>query len=268
MKKNIIASALAALVAMGMSSCNTNAINQAMGIDHNYKDSKTYGAVVTKNIDAEVFDKIETAGGVKLIYRQGDMPKVSVTGNEKCLEQYDITISDGRLYARLKEGWRKGIFEKKTPVITINVSIPSVCSLISSGGADVEMQGTIRQDVPLEVEMSGAADLNIDSLYLPGLRINISGAGDCDLNYIKSDGDISADISGAGDLNGEISCRNLDLSVSGAGDMDVRVDCSGQLNADASGAADITVSGTCRTLVRHSSGASDLNLRKLKVLEE
>ena len=268
MKQSIIVFIALSVCAIGASSCKSM-VKQMAEHSFEYKDSQEYGAVQTRDVDVEPFSKINARGNVKVVYRQGNAQQVCVTGNEKCIDMYDITVKNNRLDIHFKEEEKDAhIRTNNIHPITLDITLPELTAMNAYGAASLNMTGTIRQSQPLVIEASGAADFDADSLYLPGLTIKVSGAGDVDMDYVHCSEDVAITVSGAGDVDGYVRCRNLGLDVSGAGDVDVRTDCREQLSVSGSGAGNIKVSGTCRTLSKQSGGVTELNLRHLKVTEK
>ena len=69
---------------------------------YDYKDSKEQGAVVERNVQVAPFTELTIDGRVRVVYTQGAETKVTIRGNEKDLEQYEVRSRDGELYIHTK----------------------------------------------------------------------------------------------------------------------------------------------------------------------
>ena len=113
------------------------------------------------------------------------------------------------------------------------------------------------QDID-ELEVSGAANINIKDLKNAGMKVDSSGA-----SKIKVSGESSkfiADLSGATSIDAEaLTVENADVDASGASNVSVNV--TGTLRAEATGASRVRYAGTPKEVIKKSSGAGSVSER-------
>ena len=224
-----------------------------------FRDSEKWGKVVTKELDLADFTHINVSGKADVKVVQGDTVSVEVQGNEYAIENNVISVEDGILFVA-----RKKKAPHDTPIIKVTVTVPTLESVNVSGASDIDFKKAMVFDNDLRINLSGAGDLNIDkSIFCHDLTIAISGAGDITAKKLQCR---KADIliSGAGDLEADIDADDISLSISGAGDADLKVLCK-NLDVSASGTGDVELEGECTSLTKHSSGAASIDSRNLTV---
>ena len=233
-------------------------------LDHDYKDSEELGPVVTRDIESGDFTKIITHGAVKVEVAQDSVCRLQVFGNEKSIENYDIVVEDGVLRADKKGDSDK--VDRNTPRITLRLSLPVLNNIQANGAGDIDLNGRICQAEPLEIEINGAGDIDIENLEATELKVEISGAGDMDIERVKCSGDTRFNVKGAGDVEANVECRELEAEVSGAGDMDLTVQCD-ILRASVNGAGEMTLKGRTRKLYKSANRAVNVDTEALEVQE-
>ena len=236
------------------------ALKQVM--NYEYEDSEEWGKVVTQEIETGDFKAIKTTGSVQVIYTQDSTCHVKVHGNEKAIERYAITVEDSVLLVKWKDNTSK--INGNSPLMTLYVSARCLEELKVNGASDVKLQGFIAQDADMELDANGAVEVYVDSMQVKNFDVQVSGAGNIDIRWMKAAGDVDIEVNGAGDLKGKIMARDIAAEVNGAGDIDLDVDCQ-KIEAECHGAGDVTLSGKCAVLKKFHSRASSLNIEDLKV---
>ena len=239
--------------------------------DHNYVDSKELGKVVEKTIETGEFTGINVSGAVQVILLQSEdslFYSVTARGNEKCLEAYNIYVQDGKLIAQQKHDTSKitSVFNGDAPRITLTVSVPRLDDVELSGACILRQNSTFHQRQCFFVHASGASEVRFADFETDMLILNLSGAGDVDLEKVNCIGGLEIDASGAADINGNITSQTLVANVSGAGDVDLCINCSSDVSIHASGAADIELRGQCKNLhVDANKYSCDVDIDQLEV---
>ena len=241
---------LAATAMLSLVSCDRAAIKLAKAaleevMDYDYEDSKEWGPVVTCDLNLGDFTKLNSHGSVKFEVTQDTVCRLQVYGNEKRIEAYDIKVEDGVLSAEHRGGNDK--ITKDTPRITLLVSVPMLEYIRVHGAGEIDLNGQIRQTKPLEIQVNGAGDIEINDLEAPELKVTVSGAGDVDVNKAKCTDNVLFTVNGAGDVDLTVQCDVLRVTVSGAGDIDLK--------------------GQTRKLYKSAGRASTVDTDELKVLE-
>lgn len=235
--------------------------------DHNYVDSKELGKVVEKTIETGEFTGINVSGAVQVILLQSEdslFYSVTARGNEKCLEAYNIYVQDGKLIAQQKHNLGK--IGGDAPRITLTVSVPRLDDVELSGACILRQNSTFHQRQCFFVHASGASEVRFADFETDMLILNLSGAGDVDMEKVNCIGGLEIDASGAADINGNITSQTFVANVSGAADVDLCINCSSDVSIHASGAADIELRGQCQNLhVDANKYSCDVDIDQLEV---
>lgn len=228
-----------------------------------FRDSRTWGKVVTKNLDLSTFTKINLLGNADIKFIQGDELKVEAYGNEKAIEENDITVKDGVLTINSKKN-ATGI--GIVPSIQLIIEAPILECVNVSGSGDIDIEKTSEFESDLSISVSGIGDIELDHITCHELNINITGAGDIDAKKIKC---ATADIqvSGIGDVKSDIKAENINVQISSAGDVELDVKCQ-TLNVQANGTGEVELKGKCTTLTKQSGGMARIDTRNLAIEEE
>ena len=104
---------------------------------YDYKDSQESGAVVERDVPVAPFTELTIDGRVRVVYTQGEEAKVTIKGNEKDLDQYEVRSRDGELYIHTKSKLAK--INRSTPRLTAYVTAPQVNEIDVSGACLLEM---------------------------------------------------------------------------------------------------------------------------------
>jgi len=121
----------------------------------------------------------------------------------------------------------------------------------ASGAATLKLSANVDT---FRLEASGAAKTNIDNLGAKTLRIQASGAAICKINGSASDSSIG--VSGAAQVDGQLTSNSANIQTSGAAHAALRV--VNSLTAEASGASNVSYSGNPGKVVQHTSGVANI----------
>lgn len=159
------------------------------------------------------FDSIELRGYGELVVVQSDSCRVSVKANNDAFPHLDCKVEDGLLTIGIKDNVRL-----KTEDFEVTVSLPLLRSLLVKGAGDLEMDG-YTSSTPLDLEINGAGDMEVERISVPELSVTIKGAGDLDLKDIDVNS-LKVEIKGAGDASLSGRAGSAEVSIAGAGDVD------------------------------------------------
>lgn len=152
---------------------------------------------------------VDGAGQVRLV--QGDRDEVFVPGDARAQEQVDVRLNGRRLNIDLPGGWK--FWKNGGDGAQVEVRLRRLVRLTIAGSNDVVAPGPLVGD-QLSVSMAGMGVVRLDQLKVGQLSFEVSGAGE-------------------GQLGGQVD--HLRLSVSGKGKIVAE-----QLRA---GTADVSISG-------------------------
>lgn len=208
------------------------------------------GVIVTEEREVESFDRLKVENGMDVFITQGDSEHVRLEVDENLLEHILTEVLDGelRIYsdANIRVARSKKIF----------VSYRSLNSLKISSAGDVKGTNTLRTD-NLDIDLSSAGNLELDVISRE-IKVGISSSGNVTLTgeteYLE------ADLSSAGDLNAfDLVANKGNIDVSSAGDAKVNITEEADFNASSAG--DIVYTGNPRIVNINESSAGDVRRR-------
>ncbi len=210
---------------------------------NNFNVIQGNGNITEESYDVDGFDKIEVRGFYKVVMEEGDKENLVIECDDNLLDYITVEVRGSTLIIDNIEQL------KSDDGINVYLTYNSLESISCSGASQLKNKGVI----------------NAKQLY-----VNLSGAGQLDLNVASKLLDV--DISGAGHLMLSGNTNNLDLQLSGAGKMDAYdlkseicdINISGvgaaevyateELNATLSGVGGIKYRGNPKRINRNVSG--------------
>lgn len=288
MKRRIYKQAVLAIAVMGMLlSCNNE---NTVSTDKDslvtpLQDSEKWGEVVSDVIENPApFESIDLSGIADVVFQQSDTARVEIEVNEKILEKYTYEITNNTLVVKPKDAYRKLKFVKNQPSILLYVAAPTLKNITIKGASNIKMLDDVKLNNDLNIRVSGASKLSASDLRCHNLRLDVSGAGKfyftqvgctqanldisgackMDIDRLKSSGNVEMQVSGAGNIDMGVACRDLTLSMSGASSTKVEADCD-YINASVSGTGSIKLSGRTKRLNKHVSGIGSVRTKELQV---
>jgi hypothetical protein len=202
------------------------------------------------------FDKIDVSGAIELYISQGPETKVVISAkNAEDVEEIETEVRNGTLYIHYKhdKSWWSNQWNTMGRSLRAYVSAPEIRALTSSGSGSMYIEGLLKAEKldleisgsgningkvdvdELEVDQSGSSNIrlsgtarrasfdcsgsgNIDSpeLVTDQCEIEISGSGNA---YITANKEISASISGSGNVRYRGDATIGNLSVAGSGKL-------------------------------------------------
>ena len=214
------------------------------------KRAKGNGNIVKQEREVDAFDEVEVSGALDVYVRQGDQRSVSIEGDENLLK-YIVTKNEGdRLEVRTKSGYNL----RPTKKMKIFVTSPEFTKLDVSGACNIIGENKISARESLEMEVSGAGDINMEA-DAPDLKASISGSGKIDLKGRTQDFDLN--LSGAAKARCfDLMSENTRVDISGAGSAEVYA--SVKLDAEVSGAGNVRYKGNAANVQQKISGAGSV----------
>jgi hypothetical protein len=156
----------------------------------------------------------------------------------------------------LEVGWdHKGKWNRGNKKLKAYISFKKIDDLSVRGACDVDMAGIVKAD-DLTIDLSGASDLSGKIEVTKKLSIELSGASDAKLSGTATE--LKIDASGASSFKGfDFSADYCNAKASGASDIKITV--NKELSADVSGASDVDYKGAGVTRDIKTSGASSVS---------
>lgn len=228
----------------------------------------------------EAADKVELSTKLDCYLYQSSEPRLEVIApSSERLADLHYEVRERKLVIYDKRMREYGDIEdqSQTHHLAINLYLPGVSELDLSGACTLESK-TPWNAYSLEIESSGAASIQADSLNCDHLKLDFSGAAACnlkDVNVNRLDTDLSGAVaitlSGVagqltGDFSGAVSAdleqlKSQRASIEASGACSVSVYASESLKGDISGMVSFTYSGNPREVQVEKSGMSSVNKR-------
>lgn len=219
--KNIIrAISLSVLVAglLCFASCKENVVHGKGNITSQQRQTAVFDKIVIDMaVDATIIVGDAHAVQVKAHDNLQEHIKVDVTGNTLRIHKSGIMFSDDDIH--------------------VTIHLPVFAKLEINGAADADIQGDVKgesfelhvrgaSDVDMQqvhvdklnVKLSGASELRIDSGVVSSATYNVTGAGEIDASKLQTKKAI-AKVSGAGEMSLNVT-EKLDAKITGAGEID------------------------------------------------
>ena len=226
------------------------------------------GEVIMREFDYGDFTRIEVGYAFNAEITQADSYLIKISLDDNLFEYLDIKKSGDTLRITMEPG---NIYSKTQQRAVI--TLPDLDRLELSGASKAYVEGfTSSHD--LEIEISGASQVDISDVVSGNAFLEISGASKIEGTFTMKDAVF--DVSGASSVTLEGSAEDMSLDASGASTVDLSdltlnnawvnlsgasqatVNASGQLNGDISGASLLEYLGNPTIGNFTSSGASTL----------
>lgn len=204
----------------------------------------------TVQLSSTDFDKIKISAPVDAHITVGGQPSLSFEGYANLLPYLHTEVRNGVLRIFVDDVTELHAGKN----IVANISLPSLTALDLSGSSDAVVSGAINaQD--FELDVSGAASVDINEVHVQRFSADMSGSADLTLQH----GDIntgSFEVSGNGAIKAfGVSQQRTTLELTGSADAEVNV--TSDLEVDISGAGSVVYKGHPR-IAQEISGAGSI----------
>ena len=179
------------------------------------------------------FNRIRISGSPAVTLVQGDVERISATGDDDAVARLEVLVSGDELIVRNKRrawigDWLGGWNDERVDLVIEFVDLERL-QLHGSG----RVRAAALRSQEFDLEVSGSGSTNIDQLLGESLKIQISGSGDIDVAGVV--GRQVVGISGSADYE----ARDLVTEATR-----IRISGSGAANVAASAVLDARVSGS------------------------
>jgi len=215
------------------------------------------GRMETESRDVSGFDAIVIEGFGNVIITQGESEYLEIEAEDNILPHITTRVSGDTLHISYDDNnWRRSIVPTRT--ITFDIGVIDLESIELSGAADIQIDSL--ETTALNLEVSGAGNAEIDNLQAKDLNVEYSGAGRCELGGEVQDQEVR--VSGLGDYNaGNLKSQSASISLSGAGNVEVWAEDT--LHIEVSGAGNVEYWGDPR-VTQDISGVGNIHSRGSK----
>lgn len=175
-----------ALLALLLSACKIN-------LNIPVETLQGSGEIVTREYEVAGVDRLSLEGFGQLVVRQGDEESLTVTTDDNIMEHVDVEVRGSTLVLDLSEGGRNYNFRP-----TNGIKFELVITDLS------------------RVDLTGAWNVEADSLDVDSLRFDLTGAGQVELDDLVAD-ELEINQTGAGSVIVSGKVKGQDVTMSGAG---------------------------------------------------
>ncbi len=206
------------------------------------------GNIVTEVYDITPYTKISLQGAYDVMLRKSTRPGISITTDANLMELIEVDVSRNTLEISSRQRLRP------SDGVVLTIDYQTLEELDVSGAAEVRSEEIIRGE-SLQIDMSGAGDIELE-LEQEEIEINVSGAGSVNLEGKVITQQI--DMSGAGSYEArDLISQDCIISISGVGGATVYV--QRILNAQVSGVGGITYYGNPTEVKSNVSGLGSIS---------
>ncbi len=210
---------------------------------NNFNVIRGNGNMTEQSFNVDGFDEVEVRGFYEVILEEGNKENVVIECDENLFDYITVNVRGNTLIIDNEEQL------KSQDGIKVYITYESLQSISCSGASKLENKGTINTR-RLDVNLSGAGqlDLNVESKILD---VDISGAGHL---MLSGDSDkLDLQLSGAGKLDAfDLKSEECDINISGVGAAEVYV--TEELTATLSGIGGVKYRGNPKHINRNVSG--------------
>lgn len=210
-------------------------------LDQNTEIIVPSNVIISETREIGHFTKINMSTFGKVSLSQGDRESLVITGSDNVLPIIQTRVRAGTLEIQNEKNVNL-INLNNDSNLTFTITVKDLNSVTVSGAADLEMDSLSTSK--MAVTMSGAGQFVLDQLVADSLKVIFSGLGN-----VKVSGEVmtsSIDISGAGNLMAaDLKSQSTDISITGMGNATIWV--TEQLTGNISGGGSVSYYGNPQT---------------------
>lgn len=189
-----------------------------------------------------VFTRINMRGISKLFITQGKEQQVRIEGDEIAISRITTNVTDGQLVIDIGRDWVEklsaGFDFLSTNDLRIYITVEDLEELEVSGAADLEMGAFKTKDLTLK--LVGASNMKVEDLSAESLRTDLPGAGRISITGKVTDQIIT--LAGAGNFSGHnLKSKTAKVTLSGVGSAQLWV--TGELDVTIAGVGSVEYYG-------------------------
>lgn len=180
----------------------------------------------------------------RVVLTQGDSESVTLTGSDNIVALVQSTVQDGILIIEMEQPINVLNVDKEK-VLTCDITVKDLKALTVSGAAEVEMDSLTTS--ALLATMGGAGQIRLSDLAADSIEIRVTGVGNIEVAGEAARATIT--ISGAGNVNApDLKCQTAQITISGLGNATVWV--TDQLTGDIKGGGSVSYYGDPQTATK------------------
>lgn len=197
--------------------------------------------IINENRDVSGFQAIAFSTFGKINIVQGDTESLNISGPDNLVSEIITMVNNGTLDIKTKDNITVSTLDSKH-MLTFSLVVKDLTSLSISGAGDVQVETLSTPS--MDLSMSGAGRVQMNQLSTDSLKVDLSGLGGVEISGNASQATI--DISGAGAVNSpDLKIQSASVNISGVGGATIWV--TDQLTGEISGAGGVSYYGSPQT---------------------
>ena len=202
-------------------------LGQAHALDFG-RGAKGSGDLETRELSLDTFRALEVGGAFEVDIRFGKKQKVAITVDDNLWQYLETSVRNGWLKVdwdrncRPSDGCRIEIVVSRLDEVSVGGAVDATIHDFRgdrfrfqlSGAGNLKMDGQVDD---LEIQLSGAGDVDTRRLKARRVEVSISGAGNAEVFASES---LKGNVSGVGDLVYHGDPEIQETSVSGIGSIE------------------------------------------------
>jgi len=193
------------------------------------------GNIKTESRTAGQFNSIDVSSSIEVYVKQDSVASVKIEADENLMEYIQV-IHDGEI---LRIHPEEGYNLRPSGHIKVYVSSPAYKSFEASGACNIYSENKISSTDMVNINLSGSCDAKLE-LSVPKVSADLSGA--CNIELKGETKDFKVGGSGSTGIKSmDLLAENVDINLSGAGEAEVYA--SVKLNVEVSGAGSVKYKG-------------------------
>ncbi len=149
------------------------------------------GDLETMEVTVSDFNGVSVTGTCDVDIHVGEAQSLEVTAQSQILDIMTFEVVDEVLHIGFKNRYRIG----RSKEISADIAIPSLSYVSVTGAGDFTLSGSSQEY--LGIYITGTGDVHAYDLEVEECKVDISGAGRCELNVVNI---LDVQISGVGNI--------------------------------------------------------------------
>ncbi|MFI5158385.1 MAG: head GIN domain-containing protein [Sphingobacteriales bacterium] len=200
------------------------------------------------------FNAVDAEGSFDVYITQGSVESVKVEAPTAAMEYIVTEVVDGTLRIHNKHNHQSNKDWNNNKKVKVYVTVRDIDAIGVSGSGDAFFKDGIHAD-NLKIRVSGSGDV-YGTIETKELTCSISGSGNMKLNGHAENSTVS--VSGSGNYKGgDVSTSSTTVQVSGSGNATINA--SNNITAAVSGSGDVRYKGGAQHVIKSKSGSGDIS---------
>lgn len=192
---------------------------------------------MSENRAVSSFNAINFSTWGKVNVIQGDQESLNISGPDNLVPEIETMVQNGTLIIKNRSNFTINPLNSQNPLV-FTIVVKELTSLDVSGAGDVQVESLSTSS--LTIDMSGAGKITQNQLATDNLRVDLSGVGSIIITGEAKKATIV--LSGVGSVDSpDLKITTADIKVSGMGGATLWV--TDQLNGEISGAGSVSYYG-------------------------